>query len=88
MASSPRPSRRASRTRTSSPATQAKPSTRKSPSRGAAKTPTPPAASVAAAQKVLRSVERREALLRTSLERQAKTLKKHEEVPRGAPHQG
>jgi hypothetical protein len=35
----------------------------------------PPAASAAAAQKILRNVERREDALRTSLERHKKTLK-------------
>ncbi|MGP4058732.1 septation ring formation regulator EzrA [Mycobacterium sp. 4D054] len=48
----------------------------KTGSRGTAKTATPPAASVAAAQKVLRTVERREAALRKSLDQQTKTIKK------------
>jgi len=37
---------------------------------------TPPAASVAAAQKVLRAIERREDKMRTALKRQKKTLKR------------
>lgn len=75
---SPRATRTTSRTPKSSSAKQSKPSSRKPRTGSASKTATtatPPAASVAAAQKVLRSLERREAGLRKSLERQTKTLK-------------
>lgn len=87
MASTQRSSRKSSLTPTSSSGKKSTPASRKPASRKPAKAPTPPAASVAAAQKVLRSVERREAALRTSLERHTKALKKVKKSLL-APHHG
>ena len=67
--------KKSSAQRASSGTARSKNKTAKSAAGGARSNPTAPAGGVAAAQKVLRTVERREKTLRSALKRHKKTLK-------------